>query len=294
MASLGNVLIVDDDPDIGMALSDYLQREGFSVAMAPTAHEGIQHAITHTYDVLLLDVGLPDRDGIEVLHELSQKCPQLPIILLTAFTSLRKTADPVILDKAFAYLTKPYDRHEVKTIIQRALIARTAATQARPPFLPLTDSISAIFPSTTSTGPIEAGEPPPVNLQRYERLAQHIQLMQFACDQVSEAILVAGPDKRFCFVNKAACDSLGYTREELLALRIPDVAPLHDPIQFSQRLETARQGNPVTYESIHRTKDGREFPIEISINLLTLQGQEFTCAVIKTLSTNPKTSEHTG
>ena len=107
--------------------------------------------------------------------------------------------------------------------------------------------------------------------------------MQFASDQVSEAILVAGPDKRFCLVNKAACDSLGYTREELLALRIPDVAPLHDPKLFQQRLETARNGLPVTYESVHRTKDGRKFPIEISINLLNVQGQEYTCAVIKSL-----------
>lgn len=294
MASLGSVLIVDDDPDIGLALSDYLQREGFIVAMAPTAQEGIRHATTQTYDVMLLDVGLPDRDGVEVLHELSEKCPQLPIILLTAFTSLRKTADPVILDKAFAYLTKPYDRREVKTSIQRALIARMAATQSRPPFLPQTGFSSASFPPTASPARIEAGEPSPVNLQRYERLAQYIQLMQFACDQVSEAILVAGPDKRFCLVNKAACDSLGYTREELLALRIPDVAPLHDPKLFQQRLETARKGLPVTYESVHRTKEGHEFPIEISITLLTLQDQEFTCAVIKKVFANPKTSVRTG
>lgn len=285
MASLGNVLIVDDDPDIGLALSDYLQREGFIVEMASTAQEGIQQATGHPYDAILLDVGLPDRDGVEVLHDLSRQCPQVPVILLTAFTSLQKTADPVILNKAFAYLTKPYDRHEVMTTIKRALIARTAATQARPPFLPSTGSISAfaIPTSTTSTAPIDGREPPPVNLQRYERLAQYIQLMQFACDQVSESILVAGPDKRFCFANKAACESLGYTREELLVLRIPDVAPLHDPKLFRQRLESVRQGNPVTYESVHRTKDGKEFPIEISINLLTLQGQEFTCAVIKTL-----------
>ncbi|MGD9852108.1 MAG: response regulator [Nitrospirales bacterium] len=291
MASLGNVLIVDDDPDIVLALSDYLQREGFTVEMASTAQEGIQHATARTYNVVLLDVGLPDRDGVEVLHELSQKCPQLPVILLTAFTSLRKTADPVILNKAFAYLTKPYDRHEVKTTIQRALNARTVATQSRTPFLPMTEAISAILPSTTSVATNEGGELPSVNLQRYERLSQYIQLIQFACDQVSESILVAGPDKRFCFANKAACDSLRYTREELLVLRIPDVAPLHDPVQFQQRLQTVKEGHPLTYESVHRTKDGREFPIEVSINLLDLQGQEFTCAVIKSLPANQHPSE---
>lgn len=293
MASLGNVLIVDDDPDIGLALSDYLQREGFFIKMAFTAQEGIQQATDHAYDVILLDVGLPDRDGVEVLHDLSRQCPHIPVILLTAFTSLRKTADLAILNKAFAYLTKPYDRHEVKTTIQRALSARAAAIQSRPPFLPMTEAISPILPSTTSAPRDEGGEPPPVNLQRYERLSQYIQIMQFACDQMSESILVAGPDKRFCFANKAACDSLGYTREELLVLRIPDVAPLHDPVQFRQRLETIKQGHPQTYQSVHRTKEGREFPIEISINLLDVQGQEFTCAVIKPFPDNRHSPERT-
>ncbi|MDR4493354.1 MAG: response regulator [Nitrospirales bacterium] len=291
MASRGSVLIVDDDPDIGLALSDYLQREGFSVDMAFTAQQAIQQATRHAYDMVLLDVGLPDRDGIEVLHELSEQWPQLPVILLTAFTSLRKTADPAILNKAFAYLTKPYDRHEVKTTIERALSVRSAAIQSGPPFLPMTEAVSVIPPSTPSAETNEGRGPLPVNLQRYERLSQYIQLMQFACDQVAEAILVAGPDKRFCFANKAACDSLGYTREELLVLRIPDVAPLHDPIQFRQRLDTVKQGHPLSYESVHRTKDGREFPIEVSISLLNIQGQEFTCAVIRTLPDNAQLSD---
>ncbi|MCA9477007.1 MAG: response regulator, partial [Nitrospira sp.] len=46
-----------------MALLDYLQQEGFSVEMAPTAHDAIQKSQHHPYDVVLLDVGLPDRDG---------------------------------------------------------------------------------------------------------------------------------------------------------------------------------------------------------------------------------------
>ncbi len=283
MASLGNVLIVDDDPDIGLALSDYLQREGFTVEMASTAREALQHVSSHIYDVVLLDIGLPDRDGVEVLNEMSYQHPQIPVILLTAFTSLQKTADPAILNKAFAYLTKPYDRHKVKTTIQRALSVRAAATQSGPPFPFMTGTDPADRPFDTSTGTKEEAEPHAPNLQRYEQLAQNVQLLQFACDQVPEAVLMAGPDKRFCFANKAACDSLGYTRAELLALRIPDVAPLHDSSHFHHRLETLKQGHPLTYQSVHRTKDGREFPIEISLNLLNIQGREFTCAIIHTL-----------
>ena len=287
---MGNILLVDDDPDIGMALLDYLQQEGFSVEMAPTAHDAIQKSQHHPYDVVLLDVGLPDRDGIEVLDDLSRQHPQLPVILLTAFTSLRKTADPAILNKAFAYLTKPYNRLEVKQTIQRALGAHTAMTESDQ-IVP--DIFSAFLPFKTST-PIKREEAPfSLNLQQYERLAQYVQLMQFAFDHVPAAVFVAGPDKRFCFANKAACESLGYTREELLALRIPDISPHHDTFQYHQDLETLTHGQPLTYTSVHRAKDGREFPIEISVSLLHFHGQDYTCAITKRLSSVDTPSDTT-
>ena len=103
--------------------------------------------------------------------------------------------------------------------------------------------------------------------------------MQFAFDHVPNGILVADSDKHLRFANQAACDALGYTREELQTLRIPDIAPNHDNAQFRQRLESLRNGQPISFTSIHRTKNGQEFPIEISIYLLNFQGQEFTCAV---------------
>lgn len=285
MPSLGTILLVDDDPDIGLALSDYLQQEGFTVEMAATAQETLQKTQAHPYDAVLLDVGLPDRDGLDVLNELSHQHPNLPVILLTAFTALQKTGDPAILNKAFAYLTKPYNRNEVIKTLKRALSARTAATQLTPGNLSVTEAFPALLQFTDSPPSHKAkeGEPRPLNLQQYERLAQYVQLMQFAFDQVPEAVLVAGPDKRFCFANKTACDSLGYTREELLALRIPDVAPYHETGRFRQHLEILHQGQPLTYQSIHRTKDGREFPIEISVHLFNFQGQEFTCAITRAL-----------
>ena len=106
------VLLVDDDPDIALALSDYLRKEGFEVDVVETGNAAIHKGTTQPYDVVLLDVGLPDRDGIEVLGELAERKPQLPVVLLTAFTSLEKTTPPDKLNKAFAYLTKPYSREK--------------------------------------------------------------------------------------------------------------------------------------------------------------------------------------
>lgn len=287
MSTKPRVLLVDDDTDILLALSDYLRQEGFEVETVETGAAALQKSTTSSYDVVLLDVGLPDRDGIDVLNELSQTHPHMPVILLTAFTSLRNTANSDILDKAFAYLTKPYQREEVKSAIHRACLARNVAVEGWPgssePIVPFATFPSLLQPSPTAI-PLDVATQPTLNLTAYERLAEYVQLMQFAFDHVPDGILVADSDKRLRFANQAACDALGYTREELQTLRIPDIAPNHDNEKFQQLLERLRKGQPLSYPSIHRTKNGQEFPIEISVYLLNFQGQEFTCAVTRALN----------
>ena len=282
MSTKSRVLLVDDDIDILLALSDYLRQEGFEVETVETGAAALQKSTTSSYDAVLLDVGLPDRDGIEVLNDLSRMRPELPVILLTAFTSLRNTADPVILDRAFAYLTKPYKRQEVKSTLHRACLARQAVIGTLPGYSPPTMPIET-FPSLLQPSPtgdsLDTESRPICKLTAYEQLAEYVQLMQFAFDHVPNGILVADSNKHLRFANQAACDALGYTREELQTLRIPDIAPHHDNAQFRQRLESLRNGQPLSFTSVHRTKNGQEFPIEISIYLLNFQGQEFTCAV---------------
>ncbi|PJA78315.1 MAG: hypothetical protein CO149_04715 [Nitrospirae bacterium CG_4_9_14_3_um_filter_51_5] len=284
MSRKPRILLVDDDADILLALSDYLRQEGFEVEPVETGTAALQKSATSSYDVVLLDIGLPDRDGLEVLNELSHMHPHLPVILLTAFTSLRTTANPDILDKAFAYLTKPYQRQEVTSAIHRACLAQQVTIEGLPGPSAPTVSIPA-FPSllqpSPTEAPLDAATQPIFKPTSYAQLAEYVQLMQFAFDHVPNGILVADSNTRLRFANQAACNALGYTPEELKTLRIPDIAPYHDNEKFRQRLESLRKGHPVSYPSIHRTKNGQEFPIEISVYLLNFQGQEFTCAVTK-------------
>ncbi len=297
MSTKSRVLLVDDDIDILLALSDYLRQEGFEVETVETGAAALQKSTTSSYDAVLLDVGLPDRDGLEVLKELSQTHPQLPVILLTAFTSLRNTANPVILDRAFAYLTKPYKRQEVKSAIHRACLARQAAIGGllgySAPIVPIEPFPSLLQPIPTGDS-LDAATQPVCKLTAYEQLAEYVQLMQFAFDHVPNGVLVADSDKHLRFANQAACDALGYTREELQTLRIPDIAPNHDNAQFRQRLESLRNGQPISFTSIHRAKNGQEFPIEISVYLLNFQGQEFTCAVTQRIQVSNETGPEAG
>jgi len=194
------------------------------------------------------------------------------------------STSPEKIEKAFAYLTKPYSREEVKATLHRAL--------TRPGTSHTMDSVTASFSKTTlpfpsiiqpSHSPRHAAIGPryQLSLEEYQRLAEYVQCLQFAFDLVPQGILIADTDKHIRFANQAAALSLGYTKEEVLTLRIPDIAPNHDNQRYQQHLKELRQGNTLSYPTVHRTKQGKDIPIEISIYLLNFQGQEFTCAVTK-------------
>ncbi len=282
MSDMPKILVVDDDPDISLALADYLRKEKFEVEIADTGNAALEKGSAHHYDAILLDVGLPDRDGIEILEELARQKPELPIILLTAFTSLSKSTPEDTLNKAFAYLTKPYSREEVRQVLRRAVVD-TMGTESHggipihrnPLFFPL------IVQHSPTLSPKTKGPSYQLSLDEYQRLAENIQLMQFAFDHVPEAILVADTSKRFRFANQAAYQTLGYNKEELEALRIPDIAPNHDNQRYQEHLNELRQGKTLSYYTMHRTKHGQNIPVEISVYLLNFHGQEFTCAITK-------------
>ncbi|MDP3092748.1 MAG: PAS domain S-box protein [Nitrospira sp.] len=111
-----------------------------------------------------------------------------------------------------------------------------------------------------------------------------LRFTQVAVDQSFDGVLWADDSTRFIYANDAVCRSLGYSREELLGLTIADIAPCHDPEHFQQRLDEITQGGAATYESVHRRKDGSEFPIEISVTYLEYEGTGYTCGFIRDIT----------
>ena len=116
-----SILIVDDDPDIGIALGDWLRQEGYSVHIVEYGKAGIDAFKLQVFNLVILDLGLPDMDGLEVLKHMKASNPRIPIIILTAFSFFERTTTRHDFEGIFAYLKKPYDRQEIKTTIGRAL-----------------------------------------------------------------------------------------------------------------------------------------------------------------------------
>jgi len=127
-----------------------------------------------------------------------------------------------------------------------------------------------------------------MTLQEQER---RLRFTQFSLNHAADAVLWADDSTKLIYANEAACRSLGYSNEELLTLSIPDIAPHHDPVQFHKRLDQAKQGTAVRYESVHRCKDGTEFPIEVSVTYLEHDGRGYTCGIVRDITERKQREE---
>ena len=117
------------------------------------------------------------------------------------------------------------------------------------------------------------------------RKARHdLQLTQFAIDHFSDPAFWMGPDARIIDANEAACEKLGYTRQELLRMTVHDIDPVFTREIWPRHWEELKQRQAMTIESKHRTKDGRMFPVEIKINFFAFGGHEYNFAFARDMS----------
>jgi two-component system alkaline phosphatase synthesis response regulator PhoP len=111
------ILLVEDEPSLVLTLSDRLLSEGFQVETAADGEEGLSRALEGSFDLILLDVMLPRRDGFEVCRELRSRGVQVPIVMLTARDQV---VDRVVGLKLGAddYVSKPFEMIELLARIE--------------------------------------------------------------------------------------------------------------------------------------------------------------------------------
>src|SRR5579883_2511491 len=107
----GSILVVDDESEIREGLELLLKTEGYQVASAENAQSGLARLGEEPFDLLLLDVSLPDRNGIELLKEIRLLIPHLPLVLITAYGSI-EMARAAFKSGAMDYITKPWSNDE--------------------------------------------------------------------------------------------------------------------------------------------------------------------------------------
>ncbi|MEW5900568.1 MAG: sigma-54 dependent transcriptional regulator [Acidobacteriota bacterium] len=118
-----SVLIIDDDPLIRKTLSSHLAKQGFEVQVAEEGEEGVQKFGESFPDLVLLDIRLPDTDGIEVLRRIKEQNKKTYVLVMTAYDDMKTTVDAMKLG-AFEYLVKPLNFIDLDLTIGKALQVR--------------------------------------------------------------------------------------------------------------------------------------------------------------------------
>lgn len=257
------ILVVDDEQDIVLTLRDLLEAEGHQIAVASTGGSALECVKQYSPSVVILDVKLPDMDGLLVLEKMTKAVPGLPIIILSSYTTLDDVTGPLEEQGAFAYLHKPINRSEIRTTVRQALKAYALAQK-------MERARHALYESEI----------------RFQAVFQ----------AAIDAIVLADHTGRIMSWNKAAESMFEYTAEEMFGKPLTLIMPTRyreAHTKGMKRLQTTGEshviGKTVLLHGLR--KSGQEFPIELSLNSWTTGTHPSYSGFIRDLSLRESKNE---
>ncbi len=120
-----SILVVDDELSMRQFLKILLEKEGYEIALAADGPEALSLAREREFDLAISDIRMPGMNGLELLAELKNERPDLPVIMITAFAS-PEDAVTAMKNGAFDYITKPFNVEEIKGVIRSATARKNA------------------------------------------------------------------------------------------------------------------------------------------------------------------------
>ena len=257
-----SVLIVEDNQDLVIGLQDLLHHDGYAVTVAGTVAGAIELVRAQRFNAILLDLGLPDGDGLEVLKETRRRDPSLPVVIVTAHISQDRTVGS-LTEGAFAYLTKPYHREELRQTLRRAIGVKELA----------------------------------VKVERTEHLLNESEeRFRSLVESATDAIVVADHRGLIVSWNQSASALFGYANDEaigkpLTILMPPRYRPAHE--KGLARMEATGTGRMMgSGVELHGLRsDGTEFPIELSLATWNTASGNFYSGIIRDISARKKAEQ---
>ena len=122
------------------------------------------------------------------------------------------------------------------------------------------------------------------NISERKKNEEILKLTQYSVDRAAENIIWLDENANIIYVNDASCTSLGYSREELLKMKIHSIDPDFPAEAWRPHIEDLKKRKAITFESRHRTKDGRVFPVEVTGNYIEYNGRYYSFAFDRDIS----------
>jgi DNA-binding NtrC family response regulator len=120
MSAKGSILVIDDEQEIRESLEQLLKLEGYKADCASTGDEGLKRIDDGVFDLVLLDINLPDRNGLDLLQHIKRDSPEVGVIMITAYDS-SQMAFQASKQGAESYITKPWDNDKLLLEVRNAL-----------------------------------------------------------------------------------------------------------------------------------------------------------------------------
>ena len=115
-----HILIIEDDSGMRSTLSDILEQDGYKTTDFGTAKQALGWVMQNPFDVVIVDMMLPDMNGMALLEQIRLINPESAVIMMTGYASV-ETAIEAMKEGAYAYIIKPFNVNELKTVIKKAL-----------------------------------------------------------------------------------------------------------------------------------------------------------------------------
>ena len=242
-----HVLMVEDSEDDAMLVVQELHRSGFQPDFLRVDTEAaMASALANPlWQVVIADYSMPRFSGLAAIELVKKSGRDIPVIVVSGAIG-EETAVATMRAGASDYLMK-------------GLLARL--------------------------GPAIQRELREAEDRRARRRAEErLRFTQFSVDHASEAVFWVRPDGGIFDVNDALCLMLGYTREELLRLKVHDMDTRSSADTRAGYWEKLRERGSMIHESALRAKNGRVVPVEININYMVIDGLEFNCAFVRDIT----------
>ncbi|ESA36425.1 response regulator receiver sensor signal transduction histidine kinase [Leptolyngbya sp. Heron Island J] len=252
------ILVVDDQLTNVSVLTEVLSSAGYTVASALSSDQALQTLRSLTPDLILLDIEMPGIDGFTTCQQIKAKprTAHIPIIFITASSDTESVVKGFSVG-AVDFIRTPFQEPELLARVQTHLQLR---------------HVSQLYK---------------LEQQKNEELTQlnnKLLLTQFSVDNAADGIVWIDQNSRFFYANKVACNLLEYSLDELTQLSVPDIDVNFSLRHWRKLWHTIKKSKNLSLESQHRTKSGRLYSVEITVNYLSFAEQECNVVVFRDIS----------
>jgi DNA-binding response OmpR family regulator len=257
MNPTGHILIIDDEASLRQTLARILQRDGYEVTSVASGSEGLSLVTQHSFDLVYLDIRMPDMNGLDVLKTIHAQLPELAVILFTAQPDLH-TAVEALRRGAIDYLMKPL-KPETVLARTRTILSEQQKKKRRREILRQMDELQGELDALNGTeAPPRESHTEPI----FERFIKH-------------GILTLDLHTRRVMVSEQAVSLAPTSFDYLLVLvrHSPNVVDYQTLVAESQGYQAdAREAQELTKWHIHNIRQAIESDVHNPIHVINIRG----------------------